>query len=199
LWQEYTRPARIIKDHAVHTIEPTWGPGNVSELEFVIGNEPPKQMEAFVSDGLRSLLGLHWRIKNMAEYTVRWPGHMAFVGRLLDDPKTHGQKEFIKAFRKELGNEHIEDLVVSQILVNGKSCFTLKDTPKNGVTSMARCTGYTCASFARMILQQEVDREKSSLLRGVITPELVGMNNAAYNSIITSLKGKDIEIFSKTR
>ena len=63
---EYTRPARIIANGKPVTIPA------MSELHTIDANG--REMEAFLTDGLRSLLNIP--SKNMGEYTVRWPGHI---------------------------------------------------------------------------------------------------------------------------
>ncbi len=65
---EYTRPARVIRDGG-EVVLPA-----LSERHFI---EVPEhgQMEAFLTDGLRSLLETIPAVE-MSEYTIRWPGHI---------------------------------------------------------------------------------------------------------------------------
>jgi saccharopine dehydrogenase-like NADP-dependent oxidoreductase len=63
---EYTRPARYIENGAVKTVMPL-------ESDIRIMNTPYGTMEAFCSDGLRTLLE-NPGTANMAEFTLRWPG-----------------------------------------------------------------------------------------------------------------------------
>ena len=63
---EYTRPARIISNGEKVSVPA------ISELHSIDANG--RQMDAFLTDGLRSLLNLP--VENMGEYTVRWPGHI---------------------------------------------------------------------------------------------------------------------------
>lgn len=63
---EYTRPARYIENGVIKTVMPL-----ESDMRYV--NSPMGTMEAFCSDGLRSLLE-DPGVANMAEFTCRWPG-----------------------------------------------------------------------------------------------------------------------------
>ena len=65
---EYTRPARVIRD-SEEVVLPA-----LSERHMI---EVPEhgQMEAFLTDGLRSVLSSIPAVE-MSEYTIRWPGHI---------------------------------------------------------------------------------------------------------------------------
>ncbi len=76
LLEEYTRPARIIEDGVVKSVDP---------LAFIKNIEIPGigVLEAFLSDGLRTMLR-NIKARNLREYTLRWPGHISAI-RLLRD------------------------------------------------------------------------------------------------------------------
>ena len=77
LIDEYTRKARIVRNGELVEVEPL---GDVEEIEFTgVG-----KLEAFYSDGLRTLLHTVTSAKNMAEKTLRYPGHIEKI-RLLKD------------------------------------------------------------------------------------------------------------------
>jgi len=65
---EYTRPARVVREGEQVTLPA------LSERHMI---EVPErgQMEAFLTDGLRSVLNSIPAVE-MSEYTVRWPGHI---------------------------------------------------------------------------------------------------------------------------
>ncbi|MBI3179719.1 MAG: saccharopine dehydrogenase NADP-binding domain-containing protein, partial [Deltaproteobacteria bacterium] len=68
LVDEYTRPARIIKDGKVTSVPALTG---LETLAFAgIG-----ELEAFFTDGLRTLLSVG-DVEEMIEKTLRWPGHV---------------------------------------------------------------------------------------------------------------------------
>ena len=66
--EEYTRPARMLIDHEVIT-EPALSDIKIMELQDV------GELEAFNTDGLRSLLSTMNHIPNLKEKTLRYPGH----------------------------------------------------------------------------------------------------------------------------
>ena len=65
---EYTRPARVVRDGEVVALPA------LSE-RHVIDVSERGEMEAFLTDGLRSVLNSIPAV-DMSEYTVRWPGHI---------------------------------------------------------------------------------------------------------------------------
>ena len=65
---EYTRPARVIRDSEEVTLPA------LSE-RHIIDVPEHGQMEAFLTDGLRSVLNSIPAVE-MSEYTIRWPGHI---------------------------------------------------------------------------------------------------------------------------
>ncbi|GIR07843.1 MAG: hypothetical protein CM15mP18_1720 [Methanobacteriota archaeon] len=66
--EEYTRPARIVRDGAVTTV-----PALAERQRFNV--EGRGEMEAFLTDGLRSVLNTI-PAEDLTEATVRWPGHI---------------------------------------------------------------------------------------------------------------------------
>jgi hypothetical protein len=110
--EEYTRPARI----RMETIE-TEVPAISDRHLFTAGKHG--EMEAFLTDGLRSLLSNPIITSDtLTEYTVRWPGH---IQKFLDLQET---------------GEIDEDELVNQWAYNtGREEFTYMDitiTPHNG-------------------------------------------------------------------
>ena len=66
--EEYTRPARMLVDHEIIT-HPALS--DVEKIKF----EDAGTLEAFNTDGLRSLLSTMNHIPNLKEKTLRYPGH----------------------------------------------------------------------------------------------------------------------------
>ena len=64
---EYTRPARVVRDGSIAVVPA------MSELHSLNANG--RDMEAFLTDGVRSLLDTI-DSHELLEYTVRWPGHI---------------------------------------------------------------------------------------------------------------------------
>ena len=68
--EEYTRPARIRVDGEEREV-----PAITDRHMFIAGDHG--EMEAFLTDGLRSLLtNPEITCESLSEYTVRWPGHI---------------------------------------------------------------------------------------------------------------------------
>src|SRR5439155_20257809 len=99
LLEEYLRPARIRRDG--RTVEaPVF-----SEYERV-RFEGAGEMEAFLSDGLRTLIDTHPEIRDMSEKTLRWPGHVEAIRPLLAEGR------LVETIRARCTLDPPEDLVV---------------------------------------------------------------------------------------
>lgn len=168
--EEYTRPARIVEDGRIVT-RPA-----LSEVETI---EVPGvgTLEAFLSDGLRTLLATV-RARSMKEKTLRYPGHADAMRALRDSgffdtrsveaggvsvsPRAVAEKLLARAWNLGDGEEEFTFL---KIVVRGSDAagcprrywFELLDRTdtKNGVTSMARTTGFPCAALAAMLARGE--------------------------------------------
>jgi lysine 6-dehydrogenase len=169
LCSEYVRPARIRRGGQVVTLPAT------SELELVdipgLG-----QMEAFLTDGLRTLLALD--VPEMTEKTLRWPGHVAAVRPYLADG----------SLRARLARDCTEgdDLVAFRIDVDGEAPVFMVDRAQHGLTAMARTTALTCAAFGRLVAEGRV------AATGLATPELIGRDRDAYRALLDMLAGYGI-------
>ena len=75
--EEYTRPARIVRNGEIVTIDPLT---EIEHLEF----DGVGTLEAFNSDGLRSLL-FNIKATNMVEKTLRYPGYANKIKFLSDN------------------------------------------------------------------------------------------------------------------
>jgi len=190
--EEYTRPARM-KRHGEDIILPA-----MSEIESLyfkgIGH-----MEAFNTDGLRSLLQTV-NIPTMAEKTIRYNGHAELIQKLID------AGFFSKAHRDATAKVLLEqwqfgtnepDLTVMEISATGikngqaiEETFQLIDhyDSENNISSMARTTGFTCAAGVRLALSHH------DLPTGVIPPEIIGQNKTWFNHIFAELAQHNIKI-----
>ena len=90
--EEYTRPARMRINSQVVT-KPA-----LSDLEIFNFSEVGK-LEAFNTDGLRSLLQTMGHIPNMKEKTLRYPGHAKLIQSMIDDG-LFNDKNFDKTINK---------------------------------------------------------------------------------------------------
>ncbi|MFC1481626.1 saccharopine dehydrogenase C-terminal domain-containing protein [Candidatus Neomarinimicrobiota bacterium] len=198
--EEYTRPARMMRNGKL-AVKPA-----LSEIELIdmphVGT-----LEAFNSDGLRTLLDTV-DVPNMVEKTLRYPGHaerMLMLRELglfsRDKIVVDGQKVAPIDVTSKLmfdawqPRENEFDLVSLRIEIKGqkagKPCTTTFDMYDehdltNNVTSMARTTGYTCTSAARMVLAGLYNE------KGIKPLEFIGANKAAFDSIVSDLAARDI-------
>jgi saccharopine dehydrogenase-like NADP-dependent oxidoreductase len=199
--EEYTRPARFVQDGKVVVKEALTDP------EFMhfdgIGT-----LEAFNSDGLRSLIKTMPHIPNMIERTLRYPGHIGLMKVLRETG--FFSKEFIQVkgqdirpidltskllFPKwKLGDEEHE-FTVMRVIVGGVEngqqvtyTYDLLDRydPATKTSSMARTTGYTCTAAARLILEGAFTR------KGISTPEFLGTEELHFNTIMGLLAERGV-------
>ncbi len=185
LIEEYTRPARVIRNGEVGAIDP------LSEIRKVeIEN---LTFEAFPSDGLRSLLE-SVRAKKLEEWTLRWPGH-------LEKMRVLKELGFFKPEHLDKTLEVITPLMTydspdfSIMLVRGRGSlngqavgieYLLYDEERDGFTSMARLTGFTAAIIARLVAEQ-------NCIYGVIPPEILGMRIDTFERIMGELEERGIK------
>jgi saccharopine dehydrogenase-like NADP-dependent oxidoreductase len=200
LIEEYVRRARVVKDGKVIEVEALNG---LELIDFPgIG-----KLEAFYTDGVRTLHHSIKGVRNMWEKTLRYPGHAEKI-RLLkelgffDETKVEGsvvspRELTIKVLERKLDLPEVRDIVVMRVIVNGfrggsaASCmYTLIDRydEGEGLTAMARTTAYT-ASIVVQLLSRGKIREK-----GVIPPEKLGMNEELFNEITGYLRKKGVSI-----
>ncbi len=199
---EYTRPARLRRGGETVTLPA------LSEVELVDFPDLGR-LEAFNTDGLRTLLATS-RTPDLAEKTMRWPGHADRM-RLLretgffseDEIETRGgtiapidlsAHLLFDAWRYEPGEP---DLTVMRVIVDGEDqqgpvrhTFRLMDRydPETDVSSMARTTGYTATAIARFVLAGHY-REP-----GISPPELVGATDGALDWVLRHLAERGIRI-----
>ena len=200
--EEYTRPARIVKNGEVITMEA------LSEPEIFNLPEVGK-LEAFNADGLRTLITT-MKIPNMIEKTLRYPGHIDLM-KMLRETGFFGKDEVnIKGdkvkpieltsrllFPHWKPDEDEKEFTILNMVIKGKDngqqkelVFNLFDKfdEETKTTSMARTTGYTCTSVARLILSGDFNR------KGINPPEYIGADSGCYKKVMAMLKEKNIKI-----
>jgi len=200
--EEYTRPARYIENGKLIVREA------LSDVEL-IDFEKVGTLESFNSDGLRSLIFTMPHIPNMKEKTLRYPGHVEYIGVLKEsgffDQKPIEIKgvsisplEFTSKilFNEWRLGETEEELTVMKISITGINAngeteeiiYSLYDEYNNvtQTSSMARTTGYTATAAANLII------ENLFIEKGVFPPELVGKHNACFKFIVNYLKDRNV-------
>jgi saccharopine dehydrogenase-like NADP-dependent oxidoreductase len=203
--EEYTRPARLVENGNVVT-KPALSDAELLDFPRV------GTLEAFNTDGLRSLLQT-MKIPFMKEKTMRFPGHAEKMRMLRETgffeknpitlngisvrPLDLTSKLLFSVWKL---NEGEEDLTVMRVMVDGKKgnrrkhvVFDLLDhyDRDTKTTSMARTTGYTCTTVARLLVKGKYNR------KGVCPLEFIGEDDESYRFIMQGLKEKNI-VFNKT-
>ncbi len=207
LIDEYTAKARIIKKGKIVEVEALSG---LEKVDFPgVG-----KLEAFYTDGLRTLLYTLSYVDEMWEKTLRYPGHAEKINFLremgffdgrevnVEGLRLSPRKLTAKLFEEKMFKPEVKDIVVMRVevfgLKDGKRqdhVYTLVDfyDDKNRVTSMARTTAYTASIVADLILKNAVP------YKGVVPPEKLGMDSELYQRIMTELNSQGIKILEETR
>lgn len=204
--EEYTRPARIVRENKVIMKEA------LSDAELV-DVEQVGTLESFNTDGLRTLIKT-MNIPNMREKTLRYPGHIEYIK--LFKQSGFFNKDFINVNGKKVRpvdltskllipiwrlEEEDKEFTVLQIKIrgeeNGKNKEYLyhlfdKFDENTKITSMARTTGYTCTSVARLLLDKHYSR------KGISPPEFIGEDDECFHKVIKDLQNRNIVFKVKT-
>ena len=173
--EEYTRPARI-RRAGVNVIEPA-----LSE-RHTISVPGYGQMEAFLTDGLRSLLDTI-QCDELLEYTVRWPGHIEhyLAGNFAED-------ELINAWKFDQQRPEFTWLAVETNSDQGMRRWDVIDEGKDGWSSMARTTGLVTVEVAEMLAEGQIKQS------GVMPPEVLGKNKQLLDRITTTMSNSGVKI-----
>jgi len=185
VWEEYTRPARYVRDGEVVTMPPLSEPELV---EFHMGGHD-LTLEAFNTDGLRSLITtMSGRIPNMREKTLRFPGHIAWIQEL----QQTGQPWIPQTWTP---SQDEDEFTIMRIQFRGTQdgrkktitydMFVTWDE-KTGMSSMSRVTGYSCTGVARCVLEGLYQR------KGISPPSYVGEAPGCADRIFSHLKARNI-------
>jgi saccharopine dehydrogenase-like NADP-dependent oxidoreductase len=200
--EEYIRPARVVRNGEIITLEA------LSEPEIFNLPEVGK-LEAFNTDGLRTLITT-MKIPNMIEKTLRYPGHVDSIKMLRetgffrkDEVNIKGDKVKPIELTSRLlfphwkPDEDEKEFTILNIVIKGNDNGQQKELVYNlfdkfdeetKTTSMARTTGYTCTSVARLILSGDFNR------KGINPPEHIGADPKCYKKLMAMLKEKNINI-----
>lgn len=206
--EEYTRPARYVENG--HTVIKE----ALSDCEL-IEFEKIGTLEAFNTDGLRSLIFTMPHIKNMKEKTLRYPGHVDTVKALkavgfFDKKPIDLKGQFISPieftskilFHEWKLEEGEDEFTIMKIKLKGLDSdgnqqtvvYELYDEydPKTQTSSMARTTGYTATAAANWFLEGNFNE------KGIWPPELIGKQNGCYEFVMAYLQERGVR-FNKTQ
>ncbi len=198
----YVRDALIVKDGKMVKVEALDG---LEDVEFPgVG-----RLEAFYTDGLRTLHQTIKGVRNMWEKTLRYPGHVEKIkvlrslGFFSETPVSVGDVRVVPLdlasvlLGQKLSMPGVKDILAMSVAVDGSAngklthyLFRLLDRydEKQQITAMARTTAYT-ASIIIQLLAQGVIKE-----RGIVPPEALGMNHAVFDAVMTELEKKGIQV-----
>ncbi|MGC8974700.1 MAG: saccharopine dehydrogenase C-terminal domain-containing protein [Thermoprotei archaeon] len=180
LIDEYLRPARCIIDGKLTVRDPLEIIEEIRIKNFTF--------ERFPTDGLRTLLSTI-KARNLIEYTLRWPGHLARM-KLLKELGFF-RSEFIEPTMKLIIHAMTYETPDFSIMeVYGRSNekeirFFMYDEYSEGFSSMSRVTGYMAALITRLVLKSYVDP-------GINPPEYLGMNDKTFRFVVDEVLKKNI-------
>lgn len=195
--EEYTRPARL-KENGVVVTKPALTDREMMQFEGV------GTLEAFNTDGLRSLLYTMPHIPTQIEKTLRYPGHVDLIVALQQAGFFSEEKRVVNGteisplqFTSQLLieqwklSETEEELTVMKVIVHGDgqtveyNLLDKYDTATN-ISSMARTTGYACTAAVQLMAQNLFTK------KGVYPPELIGGDAACFNFVLAHLAERGV-------
>ena len=202
LIDEYIRDVSIVKDGKALQVPALSG---LENIEFPgVGT-----LEAFYTDGLRTLVQSFPEAKNLYEKTLRYPGHVEKVKLLRelgffdeDMVKVQGTDVMPKmvsarVFERSLTKPEIGDLLAMMIEVNGVKSGKSKGfryhvleyhDHETGVSAMARTTAYTASIVAGIFVDGGVQG------KGVIPMERLGSDHEFVKKVFKEHKKRGIDI-----
>jgi saccharopine dehydrogenase-like NADP-dependent oxidoreductase len=180
LTEEYTRPARIVRGGR-KAVVPVFSGMERVPVEGV------GELEAFFSDGLRSLMDTLPGVPEMGEKTLRWPGHAEAVKPLVAAGRL---AEELRARCTLTPPLDLAVLLVRMRWAGGEEGITLVDRydPFTGLSAMARTTAFTTAVTAQMVAGGIVPPA------GVQPLELVARDPRAYRAMIEGLEAHGVRL-----
>ena len=205
LINEYTRKVKMVRGGKRVIVNALSG---LEEVDFPgVG-----KLEAFYTDGLRTLLNTMKGVEEMWEKTLRYPGHAEKIRLLkalgffkerkvnVDGVNVSPKRLAIKLFEQKLSKPEIRDIVVLKVTVSGfdggekrSYVYHLLDRydERRGITAMARTTAYPASIIAQLMLME------APLEKGVVPPEKIGMNDEFFSRFLNGLKKRGINITEK--
>ena len=199
--QEYVRPARMVEDGKIVT-KPA-----LTDKETIVFDEIG-ELEAFNTDGLRTLLYTMHHIRDMKEKTLRYPGHLDTIIALQQagffdttplrfeevdiSPLDFTSRILLKEWKLEPDEE---EFTIMKVIIKGQQGGKTKtvqydlldrfDT-KTLTSSMARTTGYTCTAAVNLLAKGMFNE------KGIMPPELVGKHKDCFDFIVDYLKERGV-------
>jgi saccharopine dehydrogenase-like NADP-dependent oxidoreductase len=195
--QEYIRPARLMENGIVVT-KPALSDREIMSFEEI------GELEAFNTDGLRSLIYTMDHIPDLKEKTLRYPGHVDLIIAMKQagffdtaplrikeadiSPLDFTSRLLVNQWKLEPGEE---EFTVMKVIIRAKNKtieYYLLDR-YDGATktsSMARTTGYTCTAAVNLIAKRLFDE------KGIFPPELIGRDRSCFDFVMNYLAERNV-------
>lgn len=185
---EYTRPVYLKENGEFVSREP------LTDVEAfdMFG----KDLVAFNTDGCRTLLTTFFNVPNIVEKTIRHRQHYQMIktlqagGFLKPEHLKNTAKVLIPHWKLE---EDEKEFTVMKVEIRGDDkvvTWDLYDEWKDGVTSMARTTGYATTAAANLILDGKCSK-------GLVLPEVLGSDETSIQYIFDYLQERGV-IYKRT-
>lgn len=198
LLEEYTRPARYVENGVVKSCDP---------LSFrATAKIGSWELEAFLSDGLRTLLRMKNRPNFLRELTLRWRGHLDVI-RLLkelgfiskEDVEVQGVRMPIKTLTAKILDRFVKnepDMILMEVEVHGakagdkvEGILRLHGTAfYDGLSTMARVTGAVCSGVALLLSEGRIKGE------GIVPPEDLSDLELITQQILKNLRSLGVQV-----
>jgi len=200
--EEYTRPARYVENGHLVT-KPALSDAELIDFPIV------GTLEAFNTDGLRSLLFTMSHIPDLKEKTLRYPGHIALIQSLKQagffnetaitvegnsiSPLQFTSRLLFDSWKLEAGDE---EFTIMTIRIRGDKSgeavtidYFLYDEYDNisNTSSMSRTTGFTCAAAVNLLADNLFSKA------GVFPPELIGADKNCFEYILAYLDKRNVK------
>ncbi|MEM3870195.1 MAG: saccharopine dehydrogenase C-terminal domain-containing protein [Candidatus Korarchaeum sp.] len=204
LIEEYVRDARILENGSIKR-KPA-----LSDIERIYIPEVG-ELEAFLTDGLRTMLKTLKGVSFMVEKTLRWPGHaekielLRTLGYLSKEPlQFDGESVSPAQLTAKLLRERLKgnsrDLVILIVHARGRRSpsdieieYRMVDRydPSTGLTALARTTAFVATGVVKLIAEGSLPGP------GVLPPEIIGMDEALFASIAEWLSWRGIRVVER--
>lgn len=200
---EYSRPVNVVVNGHRQTVAPLSGRG-------LLNFPGVGRLEYFLTDGLGSLPRSFPKVREMLEYTLRYPGHADMMNTLrvlgffdrtkmwVDGFKMEPRSLSIALLKGSMSRGTPPDLLALKVAVEGRSgasgaSYQILDhyDSRTGVSAMARTTAYPCTSVALLVGRRRMSR------KGVVPPELITQDREHFTFILSRLREKGITVQSK--
>ena len=198
---EYSRPARIIEYGKEKLVDALSGRGF---LNFPgVG-----RLEYFITDGLGSLPRSFPNVREMYEYTMRYPGHAEMMNTLRvlgffdkQEVQVNGfdiapRKLSTALLKRAMSLGRPEDLLALRVEVEGKFgkrsmlSYRILDyyDARSKVSAMARTTAFPCTSVALLVGQRKLRSV------GVVPPEKIAKEPEHFGFVLSRLRTRGVRV-----